>query len=130
MYRRIYGTRHHVTPHDFVPSEREPWLQAKSEVPLFLRWFLGAFGVILVLAILGMMDLLPAPPHPLGGILLLILVLAFLAALISLTLLGLALLCRDPHQYCPDCLSYMTRGANACPFCGFRPEPVRNAWQS
>jgi hypothetical protein len=25
------------------------------------------------------------------------------------------------HQYCPDCLSYMTRGAQVCPFCSFRP---------
>jgi hypothetical protein len=121
MYRRLYGTRRHVTPHDLVPSEHEPWLQAKSEVPLFLRWFLGAFGVIVVLVSLGMMGLLPDPPYPLGGILLLILILALLAALISLILLVLALLGRDQHQYCPDCLSYMTRGAKVCPFCGFRP---------
>jgi hypothetical protein len=90
-------------------------------MPYFLGMFLGVMGVIFVMVVLGIMGLIPEAPHPLFVILLLISALALLAALISLILLVSALLCRDPHQHCPDCLSYMTRGAKVCPFCGFRP---------
>jgi hypothetical protein len=67
------------------------------------------------------MGLIPEAPHPLFVMLLLLSALALLAVLISLILLVSAL-CRDLHQHCPDCLSYMTRGAKVCPFCGFQPE--------
>jgi hypothetical protein len=122
MYRRMYGTSHHTPSHRLVPNKYESWLHAKSEMPHFLGVFLGAIGVIFVIVVLGIMGLLPEAPHPLFVMLLLISALALLAALISLILLVSALLCRDPHQHCPNCLSYMTRGAKVCPFCGFRPE--------
>ena len=122
MYRRMYGTSHHTPAHRFVPSEHGPWFRAKSEILHFLGVFLGAMGVIFVMIVLGIMGLIPQAPDPLFVMVLLISALALLAALISLILLVSALLCRDPHQYCPDCLSYMTRGAQVCPFCGFRPE--------
>jgi len=95
-----------------------------------LRWFFGATGVILATLFLGGMGWIPAAPHPLGGILLLLSSLAAMVALICLILLVGTLLRRDLRQYCPDCLSYMTRGAKVCPFCGFRPEaPPRPALQ-
>jgi hypothetical protein len=103
--------------------EHEPWLQAKSEVPQFLGVFLGAVGVILLMMVLASLDLIPKAPHPLGALCLLLAAFAGMVALICLIWLAVALVCgRTPsHQYCPDCLSYMTRGAKVCPFCGFRP---------
>jgi hypothetical protein len=44
-----------------------------------------------------------------------------LAAAALFTLGGLWVQESD-HQYCPDCLQYMTRGARVCPYCGFRDE--------
>jgi len=122
VYRRMYGTHHHTAGRDLIPMQNEPWLQAKSEAPLVLRWFFGATGVMLATLCVGGMGWIPAAPHPLGGILLLLSALAAMVVLICLILLVGAWLRRDLHQYCPDCLSYMMRGAKVCPFCSFRPE--------
>jgi hypothetical protein len=130
VYRRMYGTHHHAAARNLIPIQNEPWLRAKSEAPLVLRWFFGATGVILTTLCLGGMGWIPAAPHPLGGILLLLSALATMVVLICLILLVGTLLRRDLRQYCPECLSYMTRGAKVCPFCGFRPEaPPRSAPQ-
>jgi hypothetical protein len=85
---------------------------------------LGCVGFILVTLVVGEMGLIPAAPNPLGGILLLFCGIAGCIALISFVTLVFVLLCPPMYQYCPDCLSYMTRGARVCPFCNFQPELV------
>jgi hypothetical protein len=126
MYRRMYGTRHPVTPHHLIPIEHEPWLQKKSMVPTVKRLFLGSLCLILLTVMVFPFGQMGLVPDAVGVVLLLLSGLAVLVALLCLTLLVEMVLCRDPYQYCPDCLSYMTRGAKVCPFCGFRPEaPLR-----
>lgn len=122
MFRRMYGTRHRLPVHRLTPMEHAPWLQATSELPLVLRWCCGAMGMLVVLVALIALAPLPGPPHPLGGLLVLLSLLTGVVVLYCLIVCVGVLCCRDRSQYCPDCLSYMTRGANVCPFCGFRPE--------
>lgn len=122
MYRRMYGTHRPVTTREILPMEHEPWLRAKSTVPRTLLVILGCVGCIFVTLFLGGMGWIPVAPHPLGGILLLLSVLAVLVALLCLVTLPVERSRHKRYQYCPECLSYMTRGAKVCPFCGFRPE--------
>jgi hypothetical protein len=70
-------------------------------------------------------------PNPLGVLLLLLAAFASMIVLTCLIWLVVVLVCcRTPgYQYCPDCLSYMTRGAKVCPFCGFRPVVAQEVTQ-
>lgn len=120
MYQRLYGTRHHVMPRDLVPIEHEPWLRAKSVVPRTLGVIFGCVGVIFVTLFLGATRVIPALSPSLGIFLLLLSALAGLVVLICLVLLWEERSSRAMYQYCPECLSYMTRGATVCPFCGVR----------
>ena len=130
MYRRMYGTAH------FIPGYRKleplgsgPWLQVKSIAPT-VKWALGGTGsCILLLLLLFPFGKMGYVPEAIGIILFLLSGFGVMISLFLLSLLWIERSSRDLHQYCPDCLSYMTRGAKVCPFCGFRPEPVRNAWQ-
>jgi hypothetical protein len=79
-------------------------------------------GFILATLFLGIMGLIPEAPHPLFATLLLLSVLAGFVALLCLITLPAEWSRHKVYQYCPECLSYMARGAKVCPFCGFRPE--------
>lgn len=120
MYRRLYGTRQHVMPRDLDPIEHEPWLRAKSVVPRILGAIFGCVGVIFVTLFLGATRVIPELSPSLGIALLLLSALAGLVVFICLVLLWEERSSRNMYQYCPECLSYMTRGATVCPFCGFR----------
>lgn len=130
MYRRLYGIRHHGTARNLVPIENESWLQAKSLSPTVKYVLLGTACIILVTLVLFPLGSIGLVPEFIFAIMFLLCALAVMVALFFLLLLWIERSSRDLYQYCPDCLSYMTRGANVCPFCGFRPEPVCNAWQS
>jgi hypothetical protein len=120
MYRRMYGTQTAPILRSLGPLGNGPWLRAKPAVSLTLGVILGCVGFLFVTLVVGDMGLIPAAPNPLGGILLLLCAIAGVVALTSIVALVFALLCPPVYQYCPDCLSYMTRGAKVCPFCGFR----------
>lgn len=120
MFRRMYGTYRHTASHSLIPIANGPWLRAKSEVPMLVGICCGAVAFMLLTLLflhLGDVDLVP---DAIGDTMLLLSALASVAALVSLIWLVVALVCRASHQYCPECLSYMTRGATVCPFCGFR----------
>ena len=128
MYRHMYGTHRPVTARDLLPMEHEPWLRAKSTVPRTLGVILGCVGFLFVTLCLGILGLIPEAPHPLFVILLLLAALAGFVALLCLVTLPVEWSRHKVYQYCPECLSYMARGAKVCPFCGFRPEvPPRPA---
>jgi hypothetical protein len=130
MYRRMDGTHRPASLRALLPMEHAPWLRAQSRVPQILGVILGCVGVIFGTLFLGGMGWIPAAPHPLGGILLVLSVLAALVTLLCLVLVWEEWSSRNTYQYCPDCLSYMARGAEVCPFCGFRPDkPPRPASQ-
>ena len=125
MNGRMYGAKlRQPARRRLEPIENEPWLRVKSAIPILRRICYGAIGVLLMIGIvaaLGNKDLMPDAMAPLS---LLLACIASLTLLVCLLLLVVAWMDRDAYQYCPDCLSYMTRGAQVCPFCGFRaPSP-------
>jgi hypothetical protein len=99
------------------------------KIPQFLGVFFGAISFIIMTLIVGSMGLIPPAPHPLGGVLLFLCVIAGLVVLNGCIVLVAAVISSPVDQYCPDCLSYMTRGAKVCPFCGFRETPPPGAHQ-
>ena len=128
MYRRMYGTHHPTPTHGLMPIAHEPWLQAKSRTST-VKWVLcGTGGVILATVMLfawarvGLVPSNATVPNVLAGMLLLLSCLGVVLSLVFLLILWVEWSCRDAYQYCPECLSYMARGAKVCPFCGFRPE--------
>jgi hypothetical protein len=108
-------------PRQFVLLGQGPWLRLS---PVSRRGFgvlcLGFVGAMVVLWILLEQQAYPFSPtsHTLVTLLFVAGGLAFV------TLLGFVELLRHDrtHQYCPDCLKYMTRGARVCPYCGLREE--------
>jgi hypothetical protein len=52
-----------------------------------------------------------------------IMLVLFVAALGSLAVMIVCWLGERTVQYCPECLTSMTRGAYVCPYCGFRETP-------
>jgi hypothetical protein len=107
-------------PRQFVLLGRGPWLRPS---PIAQRICgvvcLGALGVMVVAAILGprAFPLSTASKN---------LFLLFLGAGVTafLALWGFVACWNHDsnHQYCPDCLQYMTRGARVCPYCGLRDD--------
>jgi hypothetical protein len=118
----MYGIRHHTSVQGLIPIEHEPWLRAKSIALMAKRVLLGTAGLILLTLLLFPFGEIGLVPDAIGAIMLLVSGLAVIVSLFCLLFLWLEWSYRDTYQYCPDCLSYMTRGANVCPFCGFRPE--------
>ena len=129
MYRRLYGVRHQGTARNLVPIENEYWLQAKSLAPAVKYVLFGTACIILVTLALFPLGSIGLVPEFIFAVMFLLCALAVMVTLFFLLLLWVERSSRNVYQYCPECLSYMTRGAKVCPFCGFRPEPVRNAWQ-
>jgi hypothetical protein len=88
-----------------------------------VRWGLG--GVILVLLVLVVLNALVAAARVSDAVIGMALLVCG-AALLFLLCFFVGIVrtwsWNAQHQYCPDCLRYMTRGANVCPFCGFRAE--------
>ena len=122
MYRRMYGTRHLIAAHRLIPIPHEPWLQAKSPVPAVLWILCIAVGILLTTVFLEPFGRRGLVPHTVGIMMLLLAALALPATFISLIILAFAWLRPAVYQYCPECFSYMMRGATVCPFCSFRPE--------
>lgn len=121
MQRRLYmrqnSTQH---PRQFVLLGQGPWLRQHPIVQRVCGVVcLGALGVMVVVA--GV--LVERAPGYHGDSTLVWLLLGA-GALAFFSLMGFVeLLSHDrTHQYCPDCLKYMTRGARVCPYCGFREE--------
>ena len=127
MYRRMYGTRHHAAAHHLIPIPHEPWLQAKPPVPAVLLILCIAVGILLITVLLEPFGRRGLVPNTVGVMMLLLAALALPAAFISLIILVFAWLRPAMYQYCPECFSYMTRGATVCPFCSFRPETPLSA---
>lgn len=108
-------------PRHLTPLEHGPWLTELSSLRALRFVALGASGGVLVALMLG--------PHALPGssawhVLAWLLMYAGMLAVLTLLRLWVQSAWNATHQYCPDCLSYMTRGAQVCPFCGFRAPPA------
>ena len=110
-------------PRQFVLLSQGPWLRLS---PVSRRGFgvlcLGFVGAMVVIWILLEQQAyqFSHTSHTLVSLLFVAGGLAFV------TLLGFVELLRhdSTHQYCPECLKYMTRGARVCPYCGFRDAPA------
>jgi hypothetical protein len=127
MYRRMYGTRHHAAARHLIPIMHEPWLQAKSPVPAVLWILCIAVDMLLITVLLESFGRSGMVPNAVGVMLLLRAALALPAACISLIILVFAWLRPAVYQYCPECFSYITRGAKVCSFCHFRPQTPLSA---
>jgi hypothetical protein len=113
-------------PRSFVPLGQGPWLRQHPIVQRVCGVLcLGALGVMVVVAcVLGQ----KVSPVYHGNYTLVWLLLGA-GALAFFSLWGFVA-CRDHdsnHQYCPECLQFMRRGARVCPFCGFREEQTPTA---
>jgi hypothetical protein len=142
MYQRMYGISRsipaRVPTYRLVPIENEPWLCIRSLTPIVIGVLCGTGGVIFATLMLfawaraGLVSSNATAPNALAGILLLLSCLGVVLSLFVLLQWWITSALRATRQYCPDCLSYMTRGANVCPFCGFRavaapPLPLQQA---
>ncbi len=110
----------------FESAAYGPWLQPTSFAPI-VRKVGGGTGcamigllVLFATAKAGLISNQAPWPNTLG-------VLLFIATIVGLFASGWCGVMwartvwdRRNRQYCPDCLSYMSRGAHVCPFCGFR----------
>jgi hypothetical protein len=107
-------------PRQFVFLDQGPWLR---QHPLAQRvcgvLCLGALGVMVVVA--GVL-VQRAPGYHGDSTPVWLFLGAGITAFLALGVF-VGLLSHDrTHQYCPDCLKYMTRGARVCPYCGFHEE--------
>jgi hypothetical protein len=103
------------------PIAREPWLRDKPSTAL--KWLLAIAAAFLLLTeVLSPFLHDMAPTNPLGMLVFFLMLAAVLYLCVGPLLLAVFALRRKQRQYCPDCLSYMNRGAHVCPFCGFRDD--------
>jgi hypothetical protein len=118
MQRRMYGMTRLALPRQPLKQlENERWLTTKSSVRLWGYVCLGVGGVFFAALVLGPLT------DPTSGTSHLLFWLCIFSGVIEVYALGAlisASMWTTTHQYCPDCLSDMTRGATVCPFCGFR----------
>jgi hypothetical protein len=117
------GVDHKAYPRQFVLLGRGPWLRPHPIAQRACGFLcLGAVGVMVVVACMLVQKISPVYHRNYT------LVWLFLSAagLAFVSLWGfVARWDHDSkHQYCPDCLKYMTRGARVCPYCGLREEQV------
>jgi hypothetical protein len=120
MYPRLYGTSHCPSTHRLVRIKHRVWLQVQSPAARITGILCGTGGLILVTILLFSFGRMGLVSETIGAIMLLATGLAILLSLCALAGVVLWWSWNAQPQYCPDCLSYMTRGATVCPFCGFR----------
>lgn len=120
MYPRLYGTAHCSPTRRLVPIKHGVWLQVQSPAARVMGILCGTGSLMLVTILLFRFGRMGLVSETVGAIMLLLTGLAILFSLCALVGVVVWWSWNAQHQYCPDCLSYMTRGAKVCPFCGFR----------
>jgi hypothetical protein len=124
MYRRhvhVLSSCPHMPREGLTPLPHTGWLQERSAIPR-MWWVVGGMLGMSV-GMVGLCELATAHlvSQALAGIGFLVWSGTVVVGIGALALLGVEQCDRKTHQYCPECLSVMARGATCCPACRFRP---------